>query len=340
MKVRQLTLIAGALSISLVVGVLSVRFGTVSISASNVIQAVLHRIAPWLSAETPAPMVNSIIIELRLPRFLAAFLVGSGLAMVGSMLQTTSRNDLADPFLFGISSGAAAGAVYAVSWSGNVFGPASVQIFAFVGALVAASIVLGVGVSTRVTGSERLVLVGLAVSFVFGSLTSYLVFAGDQRAELSVLFWSFGGLGLARWSNVILIGSATLFVFSYYLWIARRLDVYLLGDEIASSLGVDGRRVRTEVLLMSSVVTAVYVSITGAIGFIGLMAPHLARFLVGPLHRNLGISSFLIGGIMLSSSDLLCRILLPSREIPINTITSCFGAVFIAILVMRPVRVG
>uniref|UniRef100_UPI0039A6FB8C FecCD family ABC transporter permease n=1 Tax=Rhodospirillum sp. A1_3_36 TaxID=3391666 RepID=UPI0039A6FB8C len=148
--------------------------------------------------------VARIVIELRLPRVFLAICVGAGLAAVGVLLQTTTRNDLADPFLFGLSSGAAAGAVSVITLFGDRFGVWTLPIAAFSGALLSAAVVLVLLFRERGRAPERLIIAGLAVSFLFSALTTWLVFAGDQRAAYSVLFWTAGGLGLASWDNLFL----------------------------------------------------------------------------------------------------------------------------------------
>jgi iron complex transport system permease protein len=337
-RISWLSFLTVALVAFLATGAISVWLGTVPIAPHEVISVLIDKVFPSLLVAPPEPMTSAIVLDLRLPRFLVAFCVGAGLALVGGMLQTTSRNDLADPFLFGISSGAAAGAVFAVSWVPNLLGSLNVQIFAFLGALISSSIVLVFALRSRLSGSQQLILVGLAVSFVFSSITSYLVFAGDQRAEQSVLFWTFGGLGLARWNSVLLVIAATFGIAVYAFLSHRKLDVYFLGDDVAQSLGVSGRNVRIEVLFVSSLATATFVSITGVVGFVGLMAPHIARFFVGPRHRSLLPMSFIAGGLILSVADVFSRAILPSRELPISVVTSFFGAMFIGFLALKPDR--
>ncbi len=158
-------------------------------------------LAPGLDAGIPAPL-HRVVLDLRLPRVVLAAAVGSGLAVVGALLQTATRNDLADPFLFGLSSGAAAGAASVIALFGYRLGPWTLPAAAFAGALLSAGIVFGLASTQDGRGGERLVLAGLAVSFLFGAVTLFLVFAGDQRATASVLFWSVGGLGLAAWGNL------------------------------------------------------------------------------------------------------------------------------------------
>lgn len=175
---------------------LSVATGTVSLTLGQVLGAL------GLADVPVSEMVTRIVVDLRLPRTLLAALTGAGLAMVGALLQTTTRNDLADPFLFGLSSGASAGAVLVITRFGDRLGALTLPASAFAGGICSAVAVMLLFHFKKQRGAEHLVLCGLAISFLFGALTSYLIFSGDQRAASSVLFWSLGGLGLASWSNL------------------------------------------------------------------------------------------------------------------------------------------
>lgn len=276
-----------------------------------------------------------IVLELRLPRVILAAAVGAGLAAVGVALQTTTRNDLADPFLFGLSSGAAAGAVSVITIFGDRFGVWTLPIAAFAGALLSAAAVLSLVSSQRDRGPERLVIAGLAVSFLFGALTTYLVFAGDQRAAHSVLFWSVGGLGLANWANLpVALAGAGLAV-GTGIWLRHGLDALLAGEETAASLGVDVGRLRLTVFILAALSTASLVALSGVIGFVGLMVPHLARAVVGVRHGPLVVTAAIIGALVLLGGDLVSRIVLAPQELPVGIITAAAGAVFILAVVLR-----
>jgi len=284
----------------------------------------------------PVPdMVRQIIIELRLPRSLLAALTGAGLAMVGALLQTTTRNELADPFLFGLSSGASAGAVAVITRYGDRLGTWSLPISAFAGGLLSAVSVMLLFMLQRAKGAEKLVISGLAISFLFGALTNYLVFSGDQRAASSVLFWSLGGLGLARWNNIgfALVAVALLFALIAMRW--RWLDALLAGEQTAISLGINLTRLRIEIFLGCALATALLVSLTGVIGFVGLMVPHLARPLCGVRHRLLLPVVALFGAILMTGGDLLSRLLIAPQELPIGIITAGLGGVFVLGLLLR-----
>ena len=291
-------------------------------------------LAAFTSSDTTSP-VSRIVLDLRLPRALLAVIVGAGLGMVGAVLQTLTRNDLADPFLFGLSSGAAAGAVFVITVTGNFLGFWTLPLAAFAGGLIASLIVLSLFGRLSRQSASQMVLAGLAVSFLLLSLTNYLIFAGDQRAAHSVLFWTLGGLGLANW-DVLPIALAGLAAIGILVLLAhRQLDALLAGDEAAETLGISVTRIRQVAFLVSAFATASFVALTGVIGFIGLMVPHLARGVAGPLHGSMMLTSAVIGACLLLSSDIAARTLLAPQELPIGVLTTSVGAVFVLVLVHR-----
>jgi iron complex transport system permease protein len=307
-------MIVGAVAIA-ALALLSIAYGSTLIPLSDVVAALGRAVG--LGGHDVSGPIGKIVVDLRLPRTILAICVGAGLGIVGALLQTVTRNDLADPFLFGLSSGAAAGAVSVITMFGDRFG---------IWTLVA---------RVKGQGPERLILAGLAVSFLFTALTNYLVFAGDQRAAHSVLFWTMGGLGLARWDNIWLgaLGAGT--ILAYALWNHRRLDAFLAGENAAESLGVPVARMRRTTFLVAAFSTAILVSVAGVIGFVGLMIPHLSRPFAGPLHLRLVASCAVLGAVLLLASDLLARTLLPPQELPIGIITSSIGAFFVVAMVIR-----
>ena len=311
----------------LVLILVAVAVGSTQLDVSTVIEVVL-------SGRSDDP-VSRIVLDLRLPRALLAVMVGAGLGLVGAVLQTLTRNDLADPFLFGLSSGAAAGAVVVITVTGNILGFWTLPVAAFAGGLVSSMIVLGLFGKLAQQSPSQMVLAGLAVSFLFLALTYYLVFAGDQRAAHSILFWTLGGLGLASWkilpfALVGLIAIAALAIITH-----RSLDALLAGDDAANTLGVNVRRYRQFAFLVCAFATASFVALTGVIGFVGLMVPHLARGLVGPLHGALLLCSAVIGAVLLLASDIGARIMLAPQELPIGVLTTAVGAMFVLFLVRR-----
>ena len=310
----------------------SLQWGSVELSWRQVVSAL------GLASAPVAEIVKTIVIDLRLPRVLLAALTGAGLAIVGLLLQTTTRNELADPFLFGLSSGASAGAVLVITRFGDVLGAFTLPGSAFVGGILSALAVMILFRVNQLRRAEQLIICGLAVSFLFSALTSYLVFSGDQRAAGSLLFWSLGGLGLARWDNLIipLASLALLSGFTLRRW--RALDAMLAGEQTACSLGVEVERLRSETFLCCALATALLVSLTGVIGFVGLMVPYLARRAVGVRHRMAVPMCGLLGAILLTGGDMLSRSVIANQELPIGIITAGLGGAFIICLLMRSER--
>lgn len=285
-----------------------------------------------------APPVVKIILDLRLPRTLLAIMAGAGLALVGTLLQTVTRNDLADPFLFGLSSGAAAGAVAVITSFGDRIGIWSLPVAAFAGGLLSALVVMLLIHRRSWEGPERIILAGLAVSFLFAAVTNYMVFAGDQRAAHSVLFWSLGGLGLARWDNLPFAAAGLVILIAFVAWRRPQLDALLAGEETAYSLGVNAERLSREVFIVSAFATATIVSLVGVIGFVGLMVPHIARAVTGVTHGALSLFSLVLGAALLLASDIASRTILAPQELPVGIITGSLGGIFVLALVLRPKR--
>lgn len=328
--------VAGGGAVLAALLVASVLYGTTVIPIPEALHALALGVG--LTDGDPTPM-GRIIFDLRLPRALFAALIGAGLGLVGVVLQTTTRNDLADPFLFGLSSGAAAGAVLVITVTGDILGVWTLPLAAFCGGLVASAIVLALVHRLRSSAPEKLILAGLAVSFLFAAITNYLIFSGDSRAAHSVIFWMLGGLGLARWQSLPLVLTGLGAIFGYALYRRRWLDALLTGDATALSLGVPVQGLRMRMFLIAALATASFVAVAGVIGFVGLMVPHIARAIAGPLHGRLLPVAALIGAILLSVSDILSRVLLAPQELPVGIVTTSVGALFVfAILfgAMRP----
>ncbi|NAW69261.1 iron chelate uptake ABC transporter family permease subunit [Vibrio sp. V27_P1S3P104] len=308
---------------------LSLRFGSITFSTRQI----------WHDIRAIGPqdisMTSRILLDLRLPRALLAIVAGIGLAIVGALLQTATRNDLADPFLFGLSSGASAGAVFVIMRLGDALGVWSLPIAAFSGGLVSAVAVVMLFSMQKKRGNDNLVLCGLAISFLFGALTSFLIYSGDQRAASSILFWTMGGLGLARWDNLLfpLMGVAVVVLLSIKRY--RALDTLLVGDQTIYSLGMNVHRLRSEIFICCAFCTAAIVAITGVVGFIGLMVPHLIRPFSGMTHRRSLPLIALWGAVMMSLGDVLSRTLLAPQELPVGIITAAVGGLFVLYLVWK-----
>jgi len=330
----NLVLLLGAV-ILITLMLFSTIYGTTSIPAADAVEAVLIGIRMVDGDMSP---LHRIVFDLRLPRTLFAVVIGAGLGVVGVVLQTTTRNDLADPFLFGLSSGAAAGAVFVITVTGDILGYWTLPLAAFCGGMIASCVVLALAHSLRTSVPEKLILAGLAVSFLFTALTNYLIFAGDSRAAHSAIFWMLGGLGLARWETFPLVCTGLLLIFLYAFFRSRWLDALLTGDGMASTLGIPVQRLRYRMFFTAALATAVFVSVAGVIGFVGLMVPHIARGLVGPLHRRLVPTAAFVGAVLLTGSDILSRLLLAPQELPVGIVTSSIGSLFVFLLLIGAAR--
>ncbi|WP_068413829.1 iron ABC transporter permease [Labrenzia sp. OB1] len=271
---------------------------------------------------------EAIVWEIRFPRTLLAGFVGAGLAVTGAALQSVTRNPLADPHLLGISSGGAAGAIFALLHTGLFLGLMTVPLLAFAGALLATLTVLGVTHFASATSADRLVLAGVAVSFIVMSIANVLIFMGDPRATHTVVFWMLGGLGLAQWNQLLFPLAILLVTVPFLLLKAGDLNAMTIGDETASTIGINIVRFRLTVFVVGALITGVMVAFSGIIGFVGLMIPHIARFLTGGSYSRVLPVSMLLGAIFLIWADILARTVLAPEEIPIGIVTGLIGGLF------------
>lgn len=271
-------------------------------------------------------MQSTVLWQLRFPRLLLALLAGSGLALCGALLQNASRNPLADPYLFGIVSGAALGATIATivipQWQ------LLMPLFAFFGALLAVFLVLIIGASSRWQRLETLLLCGVAVSFMLSAITTTLLYLSEPFAANRVMFWLMGSLSQANLTHVAFICPLVVLTLLLGLLYRRQLDALVLTDESARSLGVNVRPLRLVILLLCAAVSAAIVAFCGGIAFVGLMIPHLVRSLFGLSSVALLLGSVWLGAVFLIAVDTLSRTLLPDQELPIGVVTSAIGSLF------------
>jgi iron complex transport system permease protein len=315
--------------------VLAVSVGAVAIPPSTVWAIALDRVAPGLVASDWSAGRANIVWEIRFPRVILAGLVGAGLGLVGAALQAVTRNPLADPHLLGISSGGAFGAIAALLHTGMFLGLLTVPLMAFGGALLATMLVLGVARLAGASSADRLVLAGVAVSFVIMACANILIFLGDPRATHTVVFWMLGGLGLAQWNN-LLWPLAVLIPCGLWLWAqAGRLNAMSLGDETAASLGIEVGRFRLTVFVAAALITGVMVAFSGIIGFVGLMMPHLVRLMIGGDNARVLPASALAGAVFLIWADALARVAVAPEDMPIGVVTGLFGGVFFIWMMAR-----
>ncbi|MCR8672044.1 iron chelate uptake ABC transporter family permease subunit [Agrococcus sp. HG114] len=278
---------------------------------------------------------DAIVVELRLPRVLAACAVGAGLAIVGAVMQALVRNPLADPYLLGVSSGASVGAVLVLIAGLGLLLP----VAAFGGALLALLAALGLAAAAGGATPTRTVLAGVVVASAASAVVSLVIFwRADGDAFREILAWLLGSLAASTWPSalVALAGAALALPL---LLSGRLLDALALGDTAAGALGVDARRTRWTLLVACALVTGVLVSVSGAIGFVGLVVPHAVRLAVGAGHARLLPLSGLAGAVVLLVSDTVARAAFDPRELPVGIVTALIGApVFAALMLTGRVR--
>lgn len=327
------TILAGIMVMA--IGI-AVSVGAVSVPLTTVWGVVLDRLLPGLLTPDWSAGRASIVWEIRLPRVILAGIVGAGLGLVGAALQSVTRNPLADPHLLGISSGGAFGAIAALLHTGLFLGALTVPLMAFGGALIATVLVLGLAGIARATSADRLVLTGVAVSFVVMACANILIFLGDPKATHTVVFWMLGGLGLAQWAHLAW-PLAVLVPCGLWLWAqAGRLNAMSLGDETAASLGLEVGRFRLTVFVVAALITGVMVAFSGLIGFVGLMMPHLVRMFVGGDNARVLPASAFAGAVFLIGADALARVALAPEDLPVGVVTGlCGGLFFIWIMARR-----
>jgi len=314
---------------------LAVSVGAVPVSTSTVLGILSNKVFPGLIEQTWSSGREAIVWEIRLPRALLAIMVGSGLAIVGASLQAVTRNMLADPHLLGISSGGAFGAILALLHTGMFIGLLTVPLLAFAGALLSTIIVLGVIKLANATSADRLVLAGVAVSFIIMAAANILIFLGDPRASHTVVFWMLGGLGLAQWNQLAYPLTILLLCGIWLMSRAKLLNAMTVGDETAATLGISVARFRLTVFIVGALITGVMVAFSGIIGFVGLMVPHIARMLVGGDYTRVLLASALIGAIFLLWADIIARTLMAPEDMPIGIVTGLIGGIFFIWLLSR-----
>lgn len=313
----------------------AISVGAVSVPLGTVWGVLAHQIAPDVITPDWSKGRAAIVWDIRFPRALLAAMVGAGLAVVGAALQAVTRNPLADPHLLGISSGGAFGAVLALLHTGLFLGLLTVPLMAFCGALLATLIVLGVSRMADATSADRLVLAGVAVSFVIMAAANVAIFLGDPRAAHTVVFWMLGGLGLAQWSH--LIYPLVILVLAG-VWLMRHapdLNAMTIGDETAATLGIPVARFRLLVFVAGALITGVMVAFSGMIGFAGLMVPHIVRMIVGGDYTRVLPASALAGAVFLLWADIAARTVMAPEDMPIGIVTGLVGGLFFIWMLRR-----
>lgn len=297
------------------------------VSKVPVLNDHVHIAKNWSSGE------EGIIMLVRLPRVLLALLVGASLAVAGVAAQAIFKNPMADPYILGISSGAAMGASLAVVLgTGAITG--SIQVGAFAGSILAAFLVFFIARTGNKIPVETLILSGVAIAAFFAAINSFMMYISGNSLQ-RIVFWAMGAFWNAGWNDIFLVTPFAVLGTIIILAFSRDLNVLLLGDESAAHLGTNVGRLKVGILAVISLIAAAAVSVSGIIGFVGLIIPHMMRIIVGPDHRILIPASLLMGGMFMVTADTFSRMVIQPTELPVGIVTALIGAPFFVYLLIR-----
>ncbi|MCA9858770.1 MAG: iron ABC transporter permease [Thermomicrobiales bacterium] len=334
--------VALALAVLLVTVIAAVSIGPVSLPFGEVWSIVATHVSALVRGDAmPTGGANTIVWEIRLPRALLGVVVGSGLAVVGVVIQALLGNPLADPYIIGVSSGASLGAILVIVLGGSALGVGSIPTGAFIGALLAFGLVFLIAYGDGGLAPMRLVLAGVAVAALLGSFASFIVISAKDHQVRGALYWSMGGLTGATWSDLRVPAVVVIVLTGYFLLQGRALNAIAFGDETAGTLGIDVPRFRLVSIVLAALMTGVVVAVSGGIGFVALVIPHMVRLLVGGDHRKVLPLSAWLGAVFLVWVDVFARMVVQPVEVPIGVITSAIGApIFLLLLRTRALRTG
>ncbi|WP_137742737.1 FecCD family ABC transporter permease [Robertmurraya siralis] len=334
-----LWILVGVLLISIT---FAVMLGSVGITPRIIWEILFAKLG--IPVETSASRAQAIIIwEIRLPRVLLAALVGASLAICGAAIQALVKNSIADPYILGVSSGASVGATVVILLGAfSALGMYALSLAAFLGAISAVAMVFLLARVNGRTSVIRLLLAGIAISMVFSAITNFMLMMSKQQGGIqAVMHWMLGSLAGAKWSNIAIPFGTLLVVFILLFMNYRQLNALLLGEESAGTLGVNIDRFRIFIIIFVSLLTGVVVAVSGSIGFVGLIIPHLVRMVVGSNYKYVLPTSALVGSIFLVWADMVARIVIAPEEMPIGIITAvCGGPFFIWMLRKRRYSFG
>lgn len=325
------TIALGVLAVALLIAALTnAVLGAASVPPLHVV-GVLARHAGLDLVDGLTQQEDAVVWSIRLPRLLLAALVGSALASAGALLQGVFRNPLAEPSVIGVSAGAAVGAVGAIVLGLTAFGGAALPVAAFAGAIVASALVYLAGRTDTVT----LVLSGVAVNVMASAATGLLTYLANDAQLRDIVFWTLGSVGSATWPVVLTAAVPIGVVLLAAPLLAGQLDLLALGEREAGHVGVDVERLRLAAVALAALATAAAVATSGIVGFVGLVAPHLVRLVIGPSHRALLVASALAGAVLVLGADLAARTVAAPRELPLGVVTALVGGPYLLWLIRR-----
>lgn len=324
---RKYIFIVGILSIF--ISLICIGIGSINIDPIITYRILLNSMAKDYFDISWQKTLEVIILDIRFPRIVLAFTAGAAMSIIGVLMQTLTKNNLAEPYILGISSGASSGAVTIIILSSqySFLRFFSVEQGAFIGSLIAVFLVFSINLDRYSSNKSNLILVGVGVSAFFMALTNFIIYSAKNNSQIiTAMFWTTGSLSSAT-KDILLIPIVILFIVLLMgLFFSYELDILLLGDSLARTVGVNIYIVKIFIILASTILMSTIVSITGIIGFVGLIIPHMSRKIVGHKHKDLLPFSFFAGGLFLVLADTFARTIFSPEEVPIGVVTAFCGA--------------
>ena len=333
-RARRISFILVCIVVCLILSIYSVTIGPYPMTMGDVIDVLWNFITMQLQDDTT---IAHIVLNLRLPRIISSIICGFALAVCGAAMQSMMKNPLADPYTMGISSGAGFGAALAMILGIELIAGGGIVVNAFVFAVIPAVIILFLSRFRKATPT-MMVLCGISLMYLFNALTQLFMLIADPDDMSAVYEWMVGSLDGVSYDELLLVLLVTVIGSLYVQYMANQLNVMGIGDESAQTLGVDVERRRLVILMVITLVAASVVSFTGVIGFVGLVAPHIARTLIGSDNRYLIPASGVVGSLLLVASDILARTIASPVMLPVGVITACVGGPLFMLLILRSTK--
>lgn len=321
--------------------IIATSLGAFKIEFKQCVNIIINLFGAENYSEFTIPQYN-VLLNIRLPRVLLSMMIGAALAVSGAGLQGLFRNPLADPGLIGISAGAMLAASIAIilglQFTNGFLGYYSISFATFLGAISTTIIVFRLSKSDKSTNIATMLLAGIAINALAGAVTGFIIYLSNDDQLRDITFWSLGSLGGADWEKIIALIPLTILPIIMIARLSKKLDVFALGESEAICLGVNVNTMKRKLIIWVTITVGSCVAISGMIGFIGLLIPHITRLLVGPKHRNLIWISAILGALVLSVADLLCRLIVAPAELPIGILTAILGTPLFLMLLIQQKR--
>jgi len=321
--------------------IIATSLGAFKIEFKQCVNIIINLFGAENYSEFTIPQYN-VLLNIRLPRVLLSMMIGAALAVSGAGLQGLFRNPLADPGLIGISAGAMLAASIAIilglQFTNGFLGYYSISFATFLGAISTTIIVFRLSKSDKSTNIATMLLAGIAINALAGAVTGFIIYLSNDDQLRDITFWSLGSLGGADWEKIIALIPLTILPIIMIARLSKKLDVFALGESEAICLGVNVNTMKRKLIIWVTITVGSCVAIAGMIGFIGLLIPHITRLLVGPKHRNLIWISAILGALVLSVADLLCRLIVAPAELPIGILTAILGTPLFLMLLIQQKR--